>query len=179
MIDMYFEIAPNEEYGVAMSLIDKSELWTFKFRLKKPDELSAWPELRWQLPSSDRPDVVWALAQTRLVSPLVRRIFTDLAGARDRIQWIPAQLLDPTGAAYEYWVPHFHVHYDVLHEGHTQYGPSGLPIRWVLDRRKLDGLGVFVVPGLSAHYLVNERIGAALAEAGATGYTSERARSAE
>ena len=113
------------------------------------------------------------------MSPLVRRLFTNLAGARDAIQWIPAHVRDATGTSLPYWVPHFYVHQDVLHEGHTNYGPSGLPIRWVLDRRKLNGLGVFVVGGLSAHYVIHERIGRALAEAGATGYTSQRARSAE
>lgn len=179
MIDVYYEIAPNEEYGGAKNLFDSGQLREFKFRTKKPGKLSSWPDLRWELPGTDLPDVVWAARQVRLVSPLVRQVFIDLAGPRDAIQWIPSQVVDPAGTSYPYWVPHFHVHQDVLHEAYTNYGPSGLPIRWVLDRRKLDGLGVFVVPGLSAHYLIHERIGAALAEAGATGYTSERARSAE
>ena len=172
----YFEVEANEEYGRAKSCMDVDELREFSFRMWEPAALTRWPALAWQLTHSDRPDVVWAARRVRLVSPLVRDIFTVHAGPRDAIQWIPAQLLDPTGASLEYWVPHFHVHHDVLHEGHTNYGPSGLPIRWVLDRRKLDGLGVFVVPGLSGHYLIHERVGRALAEAGATGYTSEAAR---
>ena len=64
---------------------------------------------------------------------------------------------------------------DVLHE-RTSHGPGGLPIRWSLDREKLVGLGVFVIPGLSLHYLIPVRIGRALAEAQATGYTSQCAR---
>jgi hypothetical protein len=179
MTDAYYEIAPNEEYGVAKNMFDRSQLREFSFRLDKPGQVQTWPDMRWQLPSNDRPDVVWALRQVRLLSPLVRQVFTELAGPRDAIQWIPAQLLDRAGDVFEYWVPHFFVHQDVLHDRHTNYGPSGLPIRWVLDRQKLDGLGVFVVPGLSAHYLIHERVGRALAAAGATGYTSQRARSAE
>jgi hypothetical protein len=177
MDDVYFEIAPNDEYGNANNLFDAQELRAFSFRLDDPDPLETWPDLRWQLPDNRCPDVVWALVAVRLVSPLVKEVFTDLAGPRDVIQWLPATAVDRDGREHPYWVPHFPVHEDVLDERHTNYGPGGLPIRWVLASRKLEGLGVFTIPRLSMRYVIHERIGAALAEAGATGYTSERARS--
>jgi hypothetical protein len=120
---------------------------------------------------------VWAARQVRLVSPLVKQIFTELAGSRDVIQWLPATVDDHDDTQHPYWVLHFPVHEDVLDETHTNFGPGGLPIRWVLARRKLEGLGVFIVPQLSMRYVIHERVGAALADAGATGYTSKRARS--
>jgi hypothetical protein len=173
----YYEIHPNEEYGICRNLFDDDEQRTFSFRLNDPGPVESWPDLRWQLPGTDRPDIVWTIRSIRLVSPLVKQVFTDLAGPRDTIQWLPAALHDPTGTPHEYWVPHFPVHHDVLDETRTSIGPSGLPIRWVLARPKLHGLGVLVVPHLYDLYVIHERIGAALAEAGATGYTSKPARS--
>ncbi|UZN02682.1 hypothetical protein [Cellulomonas sp. S1-8] len=112
---------------------------------------------------------------TRLVSPSVRTILEDCLGERDAIQWLPATLTMPAGEHLPYWVMHFPVFYDLLHSS-TNWGPSGLPIRWVLDRAKLDGHRVFIVPELNDITIVTDDVLAALNDAGLTGIGSERAR---
>lgn len=120
-------------------------------------------------------DWVGTADMTRLVSPRVRTILDDHLGQRDEIQWLPATLTMPTGELLPYWVMHFPVFYDVLHSS-TNWGPSGLPIRWVLDRAKLDGHHVFIVPKLNDITIVTGEVLAALTDAGLTGIGVERAR---
>ena len=45
-------------------------------------------------PSADRLDIVWTDRSVRLVSPLVRHVFSERAGPRDAIQWLPAEIVD-------------------------------------------------------------------------------------
>lgn len=150
--------------------------WEFDARLTREGQITDPPELAWRW-LDEAPVQDWARTtdMARLVSPRMRAVLEDHLGERDVIQWLPATLTTPTGEDLPYWVMHFPVFHDVLHSS-TNWGPSGLPIRWVLDRAKLDGHHVFIVPKLNNIIIVTGKVLVALVDAGLTGFSVERAR---
>lgn len=55
-------------------------------------------------------------------------------------------------------------------------GPSGLPIRWVLSRARLDGLQFFARVGSAGPFIAHHSLVEALDRAGITGITVRPAR---
>lgn len=174
----YHVIRPSQ--AVRLAEQTAPEDGSFRHRLTfEEGRLEDVPELVWRWPL-DGPAEDWVGTDdmTRLVSPRVRDAIDGALGVEDAVQWIPATLTMPEGAPLDYWVMHFPVWHDVLHATHTNFGPSGLPIRWVLDRAKLDGHSVFIVPQLNDITIVNDHVLAALRAMRATGLAVEPARMA-
>lgn len=90
-------------------------------------------------------------------------------GPQDRVQWLLATVRTPDGQVHAYEVPHFLSYPDVYDVDATDWGPSGLPIRWVLSRAKLDGLHFFARAEASGTVIVAELLLNALRDAGVTG----------
>ena len=83
----------------------------------------------------------------------------------------------PDESTLPYYVMHFPDWYDDLYDpATTTWGPSGLPIRWVLSRAKLHGHHVFTLPELSKIVIVTGDVLTALRKAGLTGIEATPAR---
>ncbi|WP_426561939.1 hypothetical protein ACPPVT_16000 [Angustibacter sp. McL0619] len=170
------ELSVEFSSGTASAREDDDVVREFSYRLQFRDGLvEDPPQLSWQFDRADPPGVVWTDWAVRLVSPAVKQILSAHAGPRDVIQWMPAALTDASGREAEYWTPHFPVWHDVLHEELTEIGSSGLPMRWVLDRSKLDGLAVFIVPRMTSHVVVRQDVADLLSAARVGGYSEQRA----
>lgn len=167
----YFELSELGSSDASRVAKPISHDWTVQHRLEAPGRLTDPPELTWAWQSSRHPptDMVFTVDGVRLISPLVRQIFDDHLGADDDIQWLPGTVVTPDGERLPHWVPHFPVHHDLLDAGRTSYGPSGLPIRYVLSADRLHGHGVTVIAGSSVTYVVSRPVADALRAAGATG----------
>ncbi|WP_456786625.1 hypothetical protein [Cellulomonas sp. P5_C5] len=106
------------------------------------------PQLEWTWASPERvDDLVTTADAIRLVSPRMREIFDAHLGPDDEIQWLPGTVTRSDGTTLAYWVPHFPVHHDLLNREHSTFGPSGLPIVYVLSRAKLAGHAITALPG--------------------------------
>ena len=171
----YLEIWANEDFGVAEFVGDderRREVW---HGLHDEAGLTDVAGLGWRSSLPHPPDLVWGLPKVDLLSTRIKEILVSQAGPRDSIRWIPATVTAAGGEVLDYWIAHFATHFDVLDERHTTWGPSGLPIRWVLDREKLEGLSVFHVPKASG-IIVSSSIAEALDAANLTGYRTQVAR---
>lgn len=76
-------------------------------------------------------------------------------------------------------MPHFPGERDILDQEWTQWGPSGLPIRWFLSAPKIEGISVTERPNVAGHLIVNGDVMRALRRAKLTGYRAMRARVAD
>ncbi|GAA3614125.1 hypothetical protein GCM10022223_32960 [Kineosporia mesophila] len=149
----------------------------FVYRLMfEPGRIENVPALQYDAPDNVLPDWPAAVNGLRLVSPRCRQILQDQAGPNDDIQWLPVTVTTPDGQQHPYWAPHFPVWHDILDEEHTNIGPSGIPIRWVIATRKLEGHNIFTVPQVSRSTLMRASVLNAMKEAGITGYEAEPAR---
>jgi hypothetical protein len=139
-----------------------------------------WPRLHWLARNETPPDVVATVDSTRLVSGRVRDLWDTELGELDEIQWIPGTLTTPDGTDLQYWVPHFPVWppNDIYDTRYTTWGPSGLPIRWVLSGPALAGRRVFALAESVLGVLVHEEVNQAMREAGITGARIDPARMA-
>jgi len=170
---LWYELRPKDD-RLVMAL---GEHGRFNYRLKyERGRVTEWPDLRWSSDEAVPRDWPWPVDSFRLVSPRVREVFEENGGPRDDIQWIPGMVVTNDGVEHPYWVPHFPTWHDVLDEDETTWGPSGLPMRWVLSCGKLDGLSVFIVPGLRDLVIVSPAVLEDLQRIGATGYKAEPAR---
>lgn len=172
----YYVLSPHiEVFGLVYPPTHDS---TFRYRLKSEEgPVVDPPVLTWARRKPGRPQE-WAgtVDAIRLLSPLARHVLDEHAGPADDLQWLPATVTTLEGEALPYWVLHFPTWFDLLDEEYTNWGPSGLPMRWVLARAKLDGHAVFIVPQLSDIVIVTDRVLDALRESGVAGYIATPAR---
>lgn len=170
----YYVLTSNDDFDLVRSPRDN----TFSYRLQfQPDPVENPPELTWHWKQPDPPpDWLGTIDSVRLLSPAVRQVFDEHAGPADDLQWLPATVTTATHPALPYWVLHFPIWCDLLDEEHTTWGPSGLPMRWVLSRAKLNDHIVFIVPRLSSIVIVTDHVLDALRQVGVTGYTAVRVR---
>ncbi|NTW41066.1 MAG: hypothetical protein HGA44_14530 [Cellulomonadaceae bacterium] len=126
---------------------------------------------------NEPPDLVRTVDRIRVFSARTREVIDAHLGRADQVQWLPCELQVGGNTADGGWaVPHFPVVFDVLSEELTTWGPSGLPIRWVLSKNKCQGHSVFALHGVQGQTIVAEPLLAALLEAGITGIAAEPAR---
>ena len=139
-------------------------------RFHDPSPIRDAPAISW---SWDAPasldDFCPTTTPGRVFSPRMAELVRAHLGPRDRVEWLPASVLTPDGVAHPYEVPHF-LHYpDMYDDEATEWGPSGLPIRWVLSRPKLAGLHFFARPRAAGPVIVDEALLTAMQDAGLTG----------
>ncbi|WP_028048359.1 hypothetical protein [Cellulomonas sp. URHD0024] len=119
-------------------------------------------ELGWTWASPEPVDDLVPTADgIRLVSPRLREIFDAHLGPDDEIQWLPGTVTLPDGTALPHWSPHFPVH-DLLNHELSTFGPSGLPIVYVLSRAKLAGHAVTALPGNPLTTIISATVADAL-----------------
>lgn len=128
--------------------------------------------------ANDGPLLDWSLGGSphRLFSSRMAQIIRDGLGPRDRVEWVPVTIRTSDGVEHPYEVPHFLEYPDVLDEEVTDWGPSGLPIRWVLSLEKIKGLQFFSPPFVSRSVIVSESLLRVMKDAGLTGLRIQRAR---
>ncbi len=137
------------------------------------------PELSWRW---DAPfpldDLVPTTDSVRVMSPRMAGVVRSVASEADlaRVQWLQGTVVTADEVEHPVEVPHFLEYPDVYDEAATDWGPSGLPIRWVLSRPKVEGLQFFARTRSSGSFLVSEQLRDALVEAGITGMDIRRAR---
>lgn len=139
-------------------------------RLRAGGYIEEPPELGWSW-SSPKPvgDLVLTVDGIRLVSPRMREVFDAHLGPADEIQWLPATVTLADGTRSPSWVPHFPVHHNLLDREHSTFGPSGLPILYVLSRSKLAGHAVTVLPNHPLSTIVSTTVVDALTAIDAIG----------
>lgn len=149
----------------------------FHHRLSHPGVIDSAPRLVWRCTGASEP-TDWAATadRTRLFSPRLRELLDAYRSSADEIQWIDASLLTSEGEPLRYFVAHFPEHLDIYDVEATTWGPSGLPIRWVLSPQKIAVHHVFVPPSLYDVLIVSTTVADALRSAGITGLAFERAR---
>jgi hypothetical protein len=152
----------------------------FFFRLSdNQGRLSAWPDITWTWepmkghegePPSDFPA---AIIGPSLVSARMREIIDSHLGPADDVQWIPS-VMHFNDEEIPYWIPHFPHNPDVLNAELSTWGENGVPMRWVLDARKLHDHEFFNAWG--DKIIVSNRLRLALRKAGITGINPKRVR---
>jgi len=164
-----------ERYGTAR-LVERNRRFATQINYEE-GPVSQWPDVRWiWSEESPLPDWPNALGPYRLVSPRVREVLDAHLGPADAVQWIPSTVHhEKSGEDLEFWLLHFPIWFDVLHES-TTWGPSGLPIRWIIDPAKLTGHRVVTVPQLIHPVIVDSEVLDALHASGAYGFHVAHAR---
>jgi len=139
-------------------------------RLRAPGLLNETPNLEWSWGSPEQVgDLVMTADGIRLVSSRVRDVFDTHLGADDEIQWLPGIITRSDGTVMTHWVPHFPVHHDLLNRELSTFGPSGLPILYVLSEVKLARHAVTALPGNPLTTIIAAPVADALVDLGATG----------
>jgi len=110
------------------------------------------------------------------VSREFRDVVEPLLSAEDEIQWIDAPFTGLDRVEHEYFIPHFPSTFDMYDETYTDWGPSGLPIRWVLSRTKLDRHSVFAPFGVGVVMIVRDDVATAMKAEGLTGIAYKKPR---
>jgi len=167
----YYEIAQHDTGHAGMVARKVSPTGPFiRERFYDPAPIVEGPEIIW---SWDAPAPMrdWCPAITR--TPVFSRRMADVVrthiGPLDAVEWVAATVLTPDGATHKYEMPHFLEYPDIYDELATEWGPSGLPTRWVLSREKLQGRH-FVARWRSAGtVIISEVMRTALIEAEVTG----------
>lgn len=173
----FYVLTPSQSKKLAGTAIDVD--WQFVAGLpSRQGPISDPPALSWAWPlPGPAEDWVGTADMVRLVSPAVREVLDAHLGEADRIQWLDASVQMPDGVSLPYFVMHFpEWHGDLYDQTATTWGPSGLPIRWVLSRAKLRGHRVFTLPNLSQIVIVTRDVLDALRAAGLTGIADTPAR---
>jgi hypothetical protein len=118
------------------------------------------PDLTWSWMNREHPfaDIVATVDGVRLVSPKLREILEANQTDADRIQWIPARVIDADGVEHPHWVPHFYEHPDLVDRERSTFGPSGLPIRSVLSAAKLAPHAVTILSALDFTFVLAEHV---------------------
>lgn len=127
-----------------------------------------------EFPSPEPPMLDWLPDTTsrRVLSSRAREVLEAVAGADDHLQWLPADVVTPDGAHVRYWVMHFTETPDIYDRERTDFGPSGLPMRWVVSRSKVVGRRIFAPPFLGEVFVVDDGVRAAIDAAALTGFAS-------
>jgi hypothetical protein len=137
-----------------------------------PDVLAG---LTWMAPDEHPLDFVSSLDRARLVSQRVKDLVSELDAGE--VSWLPADVGTPSSRTLQYWLVHYPRPREVLDLEATTFGPSGKPIRWVIDLEQVQDLPVFMVTGpLAETFLVHPEVKDALVASGVTGMDVRRTR---
>lgn len=127
-------------------------------------------------------DSPWLVAVSGcwMFNPAAREVIDEVAWPGD-VRWLPLVVETASGVvdAYQVLAPPL-VGGDLLSDTHTTRGPSGAPIRWVLDRDKLGDRQLAIVHELTGNGLVMRgRVLQRLLDLGAKGIVIRHARIAD
>lgn len=125
------------------------------------------------------PDWLCLLPDILAVSDRFKVVIEQRRSDLDEIGWIAARIVLSSGSQVQRWIPLFGGDADVLDRDATDWGPSGLPIRWYLATSKTAGRHAFALPGSTSHMIVSTDILTALREQRMTGFTAQPARMTE
>lgn len=169
----YYELGPTHSMDARNAARRRSHPHEFRYTMRKPGPIEDPPELSWTWEAPfPLPDWVLTNDTVRVFSPRMADIVRVHLGPRDQIQWLKGTVITADGIAFEHEVPHFLAYPDIYDIEATDWGPSGLPIRWVLSRPKLDGLHFFARARNAGPFLVHHVLHDALRDAGITGITA-------
>ncbi len=144
-------------------------------KLRRSERIDVPAKLVWVCSPEQRTDWKWAVPYIPLLSPAFRAILDEHRGEHDEIQWVPA-MLRMGDAEEERWIPHFPRPRDILDGERTDWGPSGLPIRWVLSESKMVGVAVTALPNELGDMIVSDATLKALRQAKLSGFRALPAR---
>ncbi|MGY4644591.1 hypothetical protein [Cellulomonas sp. URHB0016] len=150
----------------------------FLQRLRQPGVIAepSVTEFAWGAPNTP-PD--WPLTLTRLFSERMAEIVDAYLSPLDKVQWLPAVVVGADGYRADYRIPHFTERPDVLDRDASTWGPSGQPIRWVLDLARTAGRTFFPSHAYGSNVIVDDTMLAAFRAAELTGLDVDRARIAD
>ncbi len=170
MANDFWVIGPTEDAGLAGFV--PAQPPAVKYRFIELGRIDAG----WRLPfgwshrgDADLPDWLGTVHDIRLVSRRFREVVEPLLGEGDEIEWIDAPFTGFDGVEHEYFIPHFASTFDMYDETYTDWGPSGLPIRWVLSRAKLDRHALFAPFGVGVVMIARDDVATAMKNAGLRG----------
>lgn len=173
----YYELSPTVTGDARNAARRGGHPYDFRYVMRDPGRIQDPPELSWTwIAPFAFPDWVLTVDTIRVFSPRMAEIVRAHLGPRDQIQWLTGTVTTPDGTAHPHQIPHFLDYPDIYDQDATDWGPSGLPIRWVLSRPKLDGLHFFARPGAAGPFLAHHTLHHALQAAGITGITANPAR---
>lgn len=173
----YYELSPTVTGDARNAASRRSHTHEFRYAMRKPERIDDPPELSWtwEAPFAS-PDWVLTNDTIRVFSPRMTDIVRAHLGPRDQVQWLEGVVIGPDGIPRHHEVPHFLTYPDIYDMDATDWGPSGLPIRWYLSRPKLDGLHFFARSRSAGPFLAHYTLHDALRDAGITGITAVPAR---
>jgi hypothetical protein len=173
----YHDLSPTHTGDPRNAARVRSHPYRFSYRLEETLSITDPPTLSWNWEAPyPFPDWVLTADTIRVFSPRMADVIRAHLGPRDEIQWLEGTVVLPDGTAHPHEVPHFLSYPDVLDSDATTWGPSGLPIRWVLSRSKLAGLRLFAREGSAGPVVVDDVMLTALQAASLTGFTATPAR---
>lgn len=170
----YYTVAASYSPEAGHFAKDKAGI-VFKERLHDPGVFVDPPVTEWFW-GTPGPVPDWPAASVRLFSTRMADIVARHLSATDRVQWLPAAVVSPEGTHHDFHIPHFVERPEVLDREASSWGPSGLPIRWVLSRSKIAGRSFFPSHDFAKNVVVDEALLAALRAADLTGLDIDRAR---
>ncbi len=176
MIREIFTIAPAFDGRFVVPPPDSARvLDALLFEPQRPVGPDVLAGLTWVSPTEHPLDFVSSLDRARLVSQRVKDVVSEFDTGE--VSWLPADVRTPSGWALQYWLVHYPRLREVFDPAVTTFGPSGKPIRWVIDLEQVQQLPVFMVPGpLAETFLVHPEVKDALLSAGVTGMDVRRTR---
>lgn len=173
----YYDLSPNHSADARVAARRRAHSYAFSYVLEDRGPIADPPELSWDwVAPFPFPDWVLANDTIRVFSPRMAEVVRANLGPRDEVQWLEGTVVTPDGTTHRHEIPHFLSYPDVLDQEATTWGPSGLPIRWVLSRPKLAGLRFFAREGAAGPVIVDDTMLTALQAAGLTGFTATPAR---
>lgn len=167
----YFEVAQQDSDDArTIARVLGHDSRVFRQRSRAPGVIEHPPALSWSW-SAPAPLMDWVptVDSVRAFSPRMADLIRRHLGPRDRVQWLPGTVITADGVDHPYEVPHFPEYPDMYDDEATELGPSGLPIRWVLSRSKLEGLHFFARPRAAGPVLVVDTLLDAMQAAMLTG----------
>ncbi len=174
----YFDLSPTMTGDAKrLAFVGAHRGLLFREVMRRPGPVEDPPTLSWTWALAERlPDWVPTVDSLPAFSPRMADVVRDHLGPRDQIQWLNGVVINSDAQHLPQEIPHFLDYPDLYDEDATTWGPSGLPIRWVLSRPKLHGLRFFARYGSSGSILVDTTMLRALQSAGLTGFTTRPAR---
>jgi hypothetical protein len=142
--------------------------------------LKSWPNIIWTWKpmkgheEESPPDYPTPAESCVLFSDRMRKIIDAHLGSADEVQWIPSIMRHSSGQEETYLIPHFPYNPDVLNTELSTWGENGIPMRWVLDARKLHDHEFFNAAG--DNIIASHRLVKAFRAAGITGVIPRRVR---
>ncbi len=168
----YFEIAQQDSADarmIARSIAHRG--MRFHAVLDRPEPIARPPALSWSW-NAPAPLTDWvpAVDSVRVFSPRMADLVREHLGSRDEVEWLPASVVTSDGVVHPHEVPHFLAYPDMYDDEATEWGPSGLPTRWVLSRPTLDGLHFFARPRAAGPVIIADVLLGAMEHARLTGF---------